>query len=162
MILEELGVLDTAHALTEGEDAVSENVIDIGAAGISGPCENGQIWLEIETVVKAGGSTGSITFDLRIATAIDMTTGAISIMSVVVPAITDERVDAVGKKIVRCTVPMEAVSVARQLGSTYTYLGLYVTQSAASMITYNATLSTSKPETDKNVQVTRSNVSVPT
>ena len=163
MILETLGRLADQQALTAGTDAVSENVIDIGASGISEPNNMGDVWLVITTDVAAGGSTGAITFDLRVSANADMTSSTpISVMSIVVPGITDSRVATAGKYIYRGTLPFEVWSIAKAAGDTFTYLGLYVTQAAASTITYSAAISPSKPPTDFNTQVIRSNVGTPT
>lgn len=163
MILESLGRLADGQALTANQDAVSQNVIDIGASGLSDPNNMGNVWLVITCDVAAGGSTGSITFDLRVGDNADMVSGTpISVVSVVVPSITDHRVATAGDYIYRATLPYEVWSLANHYGSTYTYLGLYVTQAAASTITYSAAVSPSQPPTDFNTQVIRSNVGVPT
>lgn len=163
MILEQLGVLDVAHSLGANADEVSQNVIDIGASGLSDLNNMGNVWIDIETVVAAGGSDGTITFDLLVSANVDMTSSTpVSVLKVVVPDIGDHRVASVGAKILRCTLPFEVWSIANAEGDTYTYLGLYVTQSAASTITYNAAISPSKPSTDFDTQVIRSNVGVPT
>jgi len=162
MILETLGRLADGKALTAGTDAVSTHVIDIGASGLSDPNNMGDIWLVITCDVAAGGSTGTITFDLRVGPNADMVTDDVSVMSIVVPSITDHRVATAGQYIFRGTLPYEVWSVANAGGATFTYLGLYVTQAAASTITYSAAVSPSRPPTDFNTQVTRSNVGTPT
>jgi hypothetical protein len=162
MILETLGRLADGQVMTTGLDAVSDNVIDIGASGISDPNNMGNVWLVITTDVAAGGATGLITFDLRVGPNEDMVTNDISIMSVVIPGTSDYRVAAAGRYICRCTLPYELWSVANNGGATFTYMGLYVTQAAASTITYSAAVSPSQPPTDFNTQVIRSNVGTPT
>jgi len=158
MILETLGRLADQQALTANQDAVSENVIDIGASGLSDPNNMGDVWLVITCDVAAGGSTGVITFDLRVGPNTDMTTDDVSVMSIVIPSITDHRVATAGEYIFRGTLPYEVWSLANHGGATFTYMGLYVTQDAASTITYSAAISPSQPPTDFATQVTRSNV----
>lgn len=163
MILETLGRLADGDALTAGQDLVSSSVIDIGASGLSDPNNMGNVWLVITTDVAAGGAAGTITFDLRVAANVDMVSSTpISVMSIIVPAITDHRVATAGDYIYRGTLPFEVWSIANHYGDTYTYLGLFVTTSAASTITYSAAVSNSKPPTDFNTQVIRSNVGTPT
>ena len=163
MILETLGRLADGEGLGANVDEVSDNVIDIGASGLSDPNNMGNVWLVITCDVAAGGSDGTITFDLLVSANADMASSTpVSVMQIVIPDILDHRVATAGAYIYRGTLPFEVWSIANAEGSTYTYLGLFVTQSAASTITYSAAISNSKPPTDFNTQVIRSNVGTPT
>ena len=163
MILETLGRLADQQGLSANEDVVSDSVIDIGASGLSDPNNMGNVWLVITCDVAAGGSDGTITFDLLVSANVDMASSTpVSVLQIVIPDILDHRVATAGAYIFRGTLPFEVWSIANAEGSTFTYLGLYITQAAASTLTFSAAVSPSKPPTDFNTQVIRSNVGTPT
>jgi hypothetical protein len=159
MILEAFGKLSVAQALTTS--VVSSNVIDIGALAKSGIALT-NLWLDIETRVVAGGTFGSITFDVRLGANADLTSSSpCSIMQIVIAATSDKRVNVVGKKIYQATLPQHIAQLARDLGSTYKYLGIYHTVASSPTLTVNSAITPGRPPSDYYEQITDSNVGIP-
>jgi hypothetical protein len=160
-ILTTPGELSTAQDLTNG-NAVSENVIDLGALGIYGPGTNG-LWLDIECETAEGASSGSSsTYEVKLA--LDDTeagTSPVYYVLQVYMAHGDPRIAVAGRKILTVQLPDQVWQLAR-LG--YRYLCLYyvlANGNGTAAVSVNACISPSKPETQKNTQTTRSNVTIP-
>jgi len=163
MILDTWGKLSEAQTLAAATPEASTNQINIGALGIDGPGPAVDVWLDIETAVVVSGN-GALTIDLRLATSEALTT-YVNILSVVIVTGSpqaDKRLTPVGAKILRCTLPYEAITLARLMGATYKYLGIMYTPTSTLAMSINASISPTKPRTDDNVQVITSNVGVPT
>jgi hypothetical protein len=162
MIMETLGRLADGQSLTAGS-VVSSNVIDIGAAGLSDLNNMGDVWYVITTDVAAT-TADAITIDLCVGDNADMTSGTPTVIDrqyIAAPS-TDVRTDTVGNYLHRATLPYEVWSVANNLGSTFTYLGLWITLAGSQTVTLSVAITPHAPPTDFNTQVIRSNVSTPT
>lgn len=156
MILENKGVLCSAQALTTS--AASENVIQLSA--VAGGVAPSDLWLSIKTVVAAG-TTDALTIDLILATAADMTTGAVVVLRFYTSSgSADTRSGTVGKSICNFNVGKMLAQLRRDLGVTYIYAGLYYTRAGSQTITIDAALS---PTEDGylHTQTVDSNVTVP-
>jgi hypothetical protein len=161
MLLEDLGVLATAQDLTAGA-ADSENVIDLGAIADVGFID---MWLSIITETAIGGAAGtSSTFSIAlvVGTAANLTTFKTVLTIDMLNDVADPRIAAVDRNIANCEVGMMVSELA---DATYRYLGLICTLAdgnGTATLSINAAISPSKPRTKDDVQVTRSNVGVPT
>ena len=157
MILEQLGILSTAQALTAGA-VDSENVIDMGAVANVGLNE---VWLSIETVVaETGGDTDTYIIDVVISNEATLDTN-IKILTISMVG-TDPRLKTVGRSIMNCEI---GHLIGEMLDGTKRYFGLISTLAdvgGTAAVTINASMSPSKPATKLNTQVIRSNVTVPT
>lgn len=156
MILEEFGVLATAQDLT-GSDEISENVILMAAIDYTAITD---LWWVVDCETAAA-TAGTIKFELVIATAAALGT-AIQICCVDIAAITDVRVATAGRRIAAFNVGNMMVDMLTTAGSDYPYCGMKNTLQGTTTVSINASLSTGKPPTMPNQQVTRSNVGVPT
>jgi len=161
MILEALGSLSTAQDLTNGATD-SENVIDLGTIADVG---FGDMWLSIVCETAIGGSAGTSStyqFDLVVSSTATLDTLVRSVCRIViVNTAADPRIAAADRNIARCELGMQIAEVA---DATYRYLGLISTLAdgnGTATVSINAAMSPSKPRTKDNVQVTRSNVGVP-
>lgn len=160
-ILEDLGVLAEAQDLTNGA-ADSTNVIDLGAIADVG---FNDMWLDIVTETKIGGSAGtSSTYSIAlvVATAANLTTFKTVLTIDMLNDVADPRIAEVDRQIASCEVGMMVSELA---DATYKFLGLISTLAngnGTATLSINAAMSPSKPRTKDNVQVTRSNVGVPT
>jgi hypothetical protein len=161
MILTKPGILTTAQALTAG-NTVSEWVIDLAALGIQGfgPGVN-NLWLDIETVVAdSGGTADTYVINLVVDDTEALTSPVYYIISI--PMVHgDPRMDAAGKKIYSGMLPDQIWQMAKE---GYRYLGLYCVLAdvgGTAGVTINAAISPSKPRTEDNTQVLRSNVTIP-
>jgi len=161
MILEELGVLSTAQDLTDGA-VDSENVIDLGTIANVG---FGDIWLSIVCETAKGASAGTsstYTFDLVVSSTETLDTLVRSVLRIaIVNTAADPRIAAADRNIACCELGHQIAEVA---DGTYRYLGLISTLAdgnGTATVSINAAMSPSKPRTKDNVQVTRSNVTVP-
>ena len=160
-LLTKPGELSTAQALTAG-NTVSENVIDLGALGVNGfgPGVN-NIWLDIETVVADSGGAAD-TYNISVI--LDDTEAGTSPVYYVftIPMVNgDPRIDTAGKKIWAGMLPDQIWQLAKE---GYRYMALYCVLAdvgGTAGVTINAQVSPSKPDTQKNTQVIRSNVGVP-
>lgn len=157
MILEAFGKLSVAQSLTAGT-TISTNVINIGAL-CAGGLNLSDAWIDIETRVVLG-TVNTVTIDLVISSAANLATAPVKIISVVMAA-TDKRLLTVGKHILRCTLPYEVASLARDLGATFLYIGLSYVIGGSATLTVNAAISPSRPASDYYEQITDSNVGVP-
>lgn len=156
MILDALGVLATAQDLTDA-DEISENVILVAAIDYTQLVD---VWWTVDCETAAA-TAGTIKFELVIATAAGLGT-AIQVCCVDIAAITDVRVATAGRHIAALNVGNQMVNMLTTAGSDYPYVGMKNTLSTATTISINAALSPSKPPTEFNQQVIRSNVAVPT
>jgi len=156
MLLEHLGVLSTAQDLVVGT-AVSENVINLGAVANVG---FGQLWLAIETeTAETGADTDTYVFDLVVATAAGLGTYR-SVCQVSING-ADPRIAAVNRNIAVMEIGQ---MIADVMDATYYFLGLRSTLAnvgGTAAVSINAAMSPSRPRTRDNVQVTRSNVTIP-
>ncbi len=159
-LLEDLGVLSKAQDFTDGA-ADSTNVIALGAIPDVG---FNDMWLDIETETKIGGSAGTsstYSFALVVATAANLTTFKTVLTVDILNDVADPRIAAVNRKIASCEVGMMISELA---DATYAFLGLIVTLAdgnGTATVSINAAMSPSKPRTRDDVQVTRSNISLP-
>lgn len=161
MILEQLGVLSTAQDLVAGA-ADSENVVDLGAIANVG---YGQIWLSIicETAKGAlAGTTSTFQFDLVVSSTATLDTLVRSVCRIYIDNVAaDPRIAAVERNIASMEVGQQ---ISEAANATYRYCGLISTLAdgnGTATVSINAALSPSKPRTKDNVQVTRSNVTIP-
>lgn len=155
MILEAFGILSTAQSLTAGTTD-SENVVYMPATDY---CAVTDLWLVVDTNVLATGD-GSDTYEFKLVVASESTLDTIlEVCKVVITGYADARIATAGNRIL-------GVNIGTMLNdcfdiSTYPYLGLISVISSGATISINAALSTGKPRTKDNTQVTRSNVGVP-
>ncbi len=160
-LLEDLGVLSTAQDLTSG-DTDSENIIDLGAIADVG-YEDMYLDIVCETAKgSAAGSTSTYMFDLVVATAANLTTNKSVVRIVIQDVVADPRIAAVNRQIAAIDVGAQIASV---MDATYRFLGLISSLgdgNSTASVSINAAMSSSKPRTRDDVQVTRSNVSLPT
>ncbi|KKK86732.1 hypothetical protein LCGC14_2760300 [marine sediment metagenome] len=157
MILEELGVLSTAQDLLAGA-VDSENVIDLGAIADVGL---NQAWLSIicETA-NTGGTTDTYVFDLVISQEATLDTNR-KILTVEITGSADPRIAAIERNIANFEIGHQ---LAELVDGTYRYLGLISTLAdvnGTAAVSINAAVSPGMPRTRDNVQVTRSNVTIP-
>ena len=160
MILDAMGILDTAGAKLENATTISENVIKLPEIDFSGITD---VWLVIETAVVAAGD-GSDTFQFQLVadTQVALDGTSVELLSITITGIADVRLATAGRRIF-------AVNIGEMLmdpffdPETYMYLGLNSILSAGATISINASLSTVKPQSDMlyNRQVTRSPVGLP-
>jgi len=155
MILEEFGVLMDSQDLTDADD-ISDNVILMAAIDYTALTD---LWWVVDTEVAAA-TAGTIKLELVIATAADLST-AIQICCVEIAAITDVRVATAGRHIAAFNIGNQIVNMLTTTGSSYPYVGMKTDLSTSVTISVNASLSPSKPRTEDNQQVVRSNVGVP-
>jgi len=161
MILEELGVLSTAQDLTDGTTD-SENVILLPAIANMG---FGEVWLSIVTetaIGAAAGTSSTFTFDLVVATEATLDTYRKVVSIPIVNTAADPRIAAVDRSIAAIEVGQQ---IAEVMDTSYIYLGLMsvlADGNGTAAVSINAAISPSKPRTKDNVQVIRSNVTVPT
>jgi hypothetical protein len=163
MILTAPGILSTAQDLTAG-NAVSENVIDMAALGIQGfGPGNNNLWLDVECETAEGSSSGSSsTYVIKLA--LDDTEAATSPVYYVLEvhmAHSDPRIAVAGRKIFTGMLPDQIWQLAKD---GYRYLALYCVLAdgnGTAAMSINAAISPSMPETQRNTQTTRSNVTVP-
>jgi len=161
MLLEHLGELSTAQDLVAGAGIDSENVIDLGVIPDVG---FGQMWLSIicETIKDAAAGTSSTyTFDLVVASEETLDTTR-SVMRIHIKNdVADPRIAVVERSIACAEIGQQIGEVA---DATYRYLGLISTLvdgNGTAAVSINAAMSPSRPRTKDNVQVTRSNVTIP-
>jgi hypothetical protein len=161
MLLEDLGVLATAQDLTAGA-ADSENVIDLGAIANVGFTD---MFLSIITETAIGGSAGtSSTYSIALVVAAETTLDTIRTVLTIDIAndVADPRIAEIERNIAACEI---GTMVGEAADATYRYLGLICTLAdgnGTATLSINAAISPSKPRTKDDVQVTRSNVGVPT
>jgi len=167
MILTKLGVLSTAQDLT-ADTVESEEILNITALGIDGPQPASNLYLDIETeTIATGDSAVVFTFNLVLSdheTTLDngtVGTDWFNIVGVVITDFEDPRIATAGNKILSCQIPDTLRMIART-DATLLYLGLLLTVSGGATLSVNAAIMMGRPDTAHNVQVTRSNVAVPT
>ncbi len=159
-LLEDLGVLSTAQDLTSGSTD-SENVIDLGTITDVGFED---MYLDIVTETAIGGSAGtSSTYSIALVVASETTLDTIrTILTIdIANDVADPRIAAIDRQIAGCDV---GLMVANAADATYRYLGLISTLvdgNGTATLSINAAMSPSKPRTKDDVQVTRSNISIP-
>lgn len=153
MILEKLGQLSAAQALTGTAD--SSNVINIG----TDEDMMDDAFLVIDTAVAAG-SSGGLTIDLILSDRAGLDTNTVKVMTIIMADENDKRIATAGAHIFGGQLPREVRELAA--AKSYDYLGLIYTISGSLTITVNACITTAKPRTKDNTQVTVSNVGVPT
>jgi hypothetical protein len=159
-VIDHFGELSTAQDLTNGA-VDSENVVDLGAVANVG---HGQVWLDIVCETAIGGSAGTtstFTFNLVVASEAALNTVRSVIQIYIANDVADPRIAAANRQIA-------CVEIGQYLGdvadATYRYLGLISTLvdgNGTAAVSINAALSTARPRTKDNVQVIRSNVTVP-
>lgn len=159
-ILEDLGELSTAQDLTAGA-ADSENVINLGAVADVGFTQ--MFWdVVCETAIGgSAGTTSTFTFDLVVATAANLTTYRSVARVYIDNAVADPRIAAINRQISCMEVGQQ---IAEVMDATYYFLGMICTLAdgnGTATVSINAAMSPSKPRTKDNVQVTRSNVTIP-
>lgn len=160
MILEHFGELSTNQALTDGA-ADSENVIDLGAVANVG---FGPLWLSIMTTVARGASHGTSStyhFDLVVAAETTLDTIRSVIKIEIANDVADPRITALDRFIADCEIGRHVANVA---DATYRYLGLINTLAngnGTATLSIDAAIAPSPARTKDNVQVIRSNVTIP-
>ncbi|MDD5328083.1 MAG: hypothetical protein PHY02_09785 [Phycisphaerae bacterium] len=155
MILTKPGKLCVAQEFsyaTGAED--SENKLNIGTVE---DVPDGT-WIDIENAAAPAG-TGALTINLVVALEATLD-NVISVLQVVIAAVTDKRIATKGAHILGCSLPREVRELAEQLG--YDYIGLIVTPTSSLVVSLNAAISPSQPRTRDKAQTVESNVGVPT
>ncbi len=165
-VFDHFGELSTAQDITGGTPLQSENVVDLALLGIQGygPDADVYIDLECETVTASGDSSDTFVFDFNVALTTDLDTGTrgtdfYTVISVPILGVADPRVTVAGAKILSCRIPDQVWQMAKE---GFRYFGLQSTISATATLSVNCTISTSRPRTPDNQQVTESDVGVPT
>ena len=165
-VFDHFGELAVSQDITGGTPLQSTNVVDLAALGIQGygPDADVYIDLECETATASGDTSDTFVFDFNVALTTDLDTGTrgtdfYTVLSVPILNNTDPRVATAGVKIYTGRIPDQVWQMAKE---GYRYFGLQSTVSATATVSVNCTISTSKPRTPDNQQVTTSNVGVPT
>ena len=158
MILEDLGILSTAQDLTVGS-ADSENVILMPALDYTALADAWWV-VDCETVATGDGSD-TFGFVLYLSQESTLDTN-IEVLSVNFTGYADTRIATAGRHIAAFNIGKQLVQMLGTSGSDYPYLGMISTISAGSTVSINAAISPSEPRTEDNMQVTRSNIGVPT
>ena len=157
MLLEEFGVLSTAHDITTGATRISENVILVPSLPDLGW---GEVWLSVITeTIATGDASDTFEFVLVLGDQVGLDGTNKEVCGVTITDFEDSRIAVADRNILDFEVGQMIGEIA---DSTYKYLGLTSVISAGSTISINAALSPSKPRSKDNVQVVRSNVGVPT
>jgi len=159
MIKEQLGELSTAQALTNGATD-SENVIDLEAVA-NVMLESAHLVITAAVAEGATGTSSTFTFDLVVSSTATLDTLVRSILKVVITGADDPRLDAIERVIADFDVGHQ---IGRVADATYRYLGLISTLSdgnGTASCTINADLMPSPARTPDDVQVIRSNVTIP-
>lgn len=155
MIITSPGLLSDQQTITAGGGATnSSNVLDQLAAK-SGLGSDGKCWIDIEFAEVANCSIfTSLTIDIVCDSAAALTTTPLAIIRIYMASSADLRwVQGLGGKVLRCTVPYE-LALLRYCGLIYTLVG-------TGTVKFNAAISPSKPRTDDNIQISHTNVGVP-
>ena len=160
MILDALGVLDTAGAKAAGATTISENVILLPEVDFSGITD---VWLVIDTaVIATGDGSDTYKFQLVADTQVALDGTSVELVSLTITDFADVRLATAGRRIFAFNLG-ELLMDPFFDPETYMYLGLNSIISAGATISINAALSTVKPQSDVlyNRQVTRSPVGLP-
>lgn len=155
MILATLGKLSVAQALTDA-DPVSDNIIQIPASDYIAFAD---AWLVVTTIVVAA-TAGTIKIELRMATSTALTS-YVQVVALDIAAITDKRVATVNRHIMALNLGKVLTQMLDDDGSTYPFVGIKYTLSAATTITVDAAISPTEPWTEYHRMVTESPVGVP-
>lgn len=165
MVFDHLGELSTAQDF-DSETKQTENLVDLGALGIQGYGPDTDVYLviECETVTAAGDTSDTFTFDLNVALTTDLDTGTrgtdfYTVLSIPILNNTDPRLTTAGVMIYSGRIPDQVWQMAKE---GYRYCGVNIAIDSAATLSVNVTLSTSKPRTPDNQQVSTSNIGVPT
>jgi hypothetical protein len=159
-ILDHLGELSTAQDLTNGA-ADSENVIDLGSVA---NVNFNQMYLDIECETAMGaaaGTTSTFLFELVVASEATLDTIRRVCSIDIRNDVADPRIAAANRHI--CSMEI-GTQVGETADGTYRYLGLICTLAdgnGTATVSINAAVTPAKPRTRDNVQVTRSNVTIP-
>ena len=164
-VFDHLGVLSTAQDFS-AEGKQTENILDLGLLGISGFGPGGlEAFMDVETETAAGGdSADTYVLDLIVALTENLNAGTqgtdyYKVLTVDILNVSDPRIATAGRKILTGPLPDQVWEMAKE---GFRYCGFELTISAGSTLSINAGIVSSKPRTQDNVQVVRSNVSVPT
>lgn len=164
-VFDHFGELSTAQDLTGAASVQTENVVDLAALGIQGYGPDADVYIDLECeTVAAGDSADIFTYDFNVATTTDLDAGTQSVnyfkvITVQILGILDVRQAVAGAKILTCSIPDQVWQLAKE---GFRYFGCNSTTTTGGSVSINCTISTSKPRTPDNQQVTTSNVGVPT
>ena len=165
MIFDHFGELAVAQDLTGGTPAQTTNVVDLALLGIQGYGPDAEVYLviECETVTASGDTSDTFVFNLNVALTTDLDTGTCgtdyyTVLSIPITNNTDPRLTTAGGMIYSGRVPDQLWQMAKE---GYRYCGVDFDISATATLSVNVSLSTSKPRTPDNQQVSTSNVGVP-
>lgn len=154
MILENKGILSSAQDYSSTED--SENVIQMSATNYVGMTD--LWWTVITTTIAATAGTIKVALVAAQEAALDNT---VEICSVLLAAITDNRVDRVGGVVAAFNVGKVIKDMLAEDGSSYPYIGMIVTCEGSTTVSFDASLSPTEPQTSHHAQIVDSNVTVP-
>ena len=163
-VFDHLGELAVAQDFTAGAGQTT-NVVDLALLGIQGYGPDADVYIDMECeTAAAGDSADTFAYEWNVALTTDLDTGTQSvdywkIICVNILGVLDVRQTVAGNKILTCRLPDQVWQLAKE---GFRYFGCNVTISAGSTVSLNVTLSSSKPRTPDNQQVTTSNVGVPT
>jgi len=162
-IFDHFGELSTAQDLTSGT-AQTENIVDLAALGIQGYGPDADVYIDMECeTAAAGDSADTFVYDWIVATTTNLNNGTQSVeyfkvLTVDILGVLDVRQSAAGNKILTCRIPDQVWQLAKE---GFRYFGCEMAVSAGSTVSVNVTISTTKPRTPDNQQVSTSNVGVP-
>jgi len=161
MILDALGILSEAQDLLDGAED-STNVIGSQADGSGVDFTHLEdVWLTVDTETVAGGGSSS-TYEVALVVAQEATLDNIlQVVSVKITGLTDTRIATAGNRILEVNLG----SLLQNFDiSTYEFVGLIYTLvngNGTASLSCNAAMSTGRPRTPDNRQVTRSPVGLP-
>jgi hypothetical protein len=114
--------------------------------------------------VATGDASDTFVFDFIVADSTDLDNGTqgtnyYKVVTVDILNFADPRIATAGEKILAAKIPDEVWALSKE---GFRYFGVQSTISAGSTVSINCAISTSRPRTPDNQQVTTSNVGVPT
>lgn len=164
MVFDHFGELSTAQDYS-AENKQTENIIDLAALGIQGYGPDADVYIDLECETVATGDSGdTFVFDFIVADSTNLNNGTqgtnyYKVITVDILHYADPRIAVAGAKILTCRLPDQVWQLAKE---GFRYFGIETTISGGSTLSINATISTSKPRTPDNQQVSTSNIGVPT
>ncbi len=164
-VFDHFGELSTAQDLSSGT-VQTENIVDLAALGIQGYGPDADVFIDMECeTAAAGDSADTFKYEWLVATTTNLDNGTQSVeyfklpMTTEILGILDARQLVAGAKIHSGRIPDQVWQMAKE---GFRYFGCQMTVSAGATVSVNVTVSTSRPRTPDNQQVTESDVGVPT
>lgn len=157
MILATLGKLSVEQALT-ATTQISDNVIRLPAKDYIAFSD---AWLVITTIVAAGGSSGSLTFDLVMADAVALDSTNVVVVRSYLATKADIRAATKNRHIVALNLGKMLTQMLDDNATDPSYVGLIYTLGGDATITIDAAISPTEPWTEYHRMVTVSPIGVP-